>query len=113
MNRKFPHLDPGDVLSYWDMKDLPDILDVGKYMTTCGEIARIVYVGPHAGADVFGYVGQHPGPSNCCVWTFDGLIRTSWIKDRAWDFSLTCRFNDGIRSPINRQITLDNAALMH
>lgn len=95
-DKPIPVLDPGDVLGYWDMTDyMPASLEPGKYMTARGRVATVEYVG--AQGDAFGYIQRYGvGPSLCCVWTWDGLVRCAFGEHDAWDWSIVDRWEDGI-----------------
>ncbi len=95
-DKPVPVLEPGEVLHYWDMVDyMLSPLEPGRYMTSCGRVATIEYVSKTG--DVFGYVQRHGGgPSLCCVWTWDGLIRCAFGEHDAWGWSIVDQLEAGI-----------------
>lgn len=99
--KPIPVLEPGDVLGYWDMCDMPRNITPGAYITQDGRVAIIEYVSNDAMA--FGYV-RETGMPRSCVWEFMGLVVCSQItlRDKNDKYiegvDLTCRWEDGITS---------------
>lgn len=88
--KPIPVLEPGEILHYWDMATyMPAKLSPGRYITTCGRTATVEHVTSEG--DAFGYIQRYgAGPSLCCVWTWDGLIRCAFRDDDydAWEWSI-------------------------
>lgn len=79
---------------------MPVPLKPGRYMTACGRVATIRHAQPVPG-DAFGYVQRYGiGPSLCCVWTWDGLIRCGFKEEGydAWEWSIVDPWEVGITS---------------
>ncbi len=85
--RPAPTLEPGDVLDYWDMVDMPGHpawLQPGAYITQDGRYAIVEVQGSRG--EYLGYVRDpDTGVERACVWEFMGLVVCSFMKTRDSD----------------------------